>query len=66
MALIPPFFIDTVIAIGKQTGAGTSMQKQWIGTGFIYATFQKKNTVAKMFSGRVISFYTCHFKEIKI
>lgn len=40
MALIPPFFIDTVIAIGKQTGTGTSIQKQWIGTGFLYATFQ--------------------------
>lgn len=43
MALIPPFFIDTVIAIGKQTGAGGAIHKQWIGTGFIYATFQNVN-----------------------
>ena len=43
MALIPPFFIDTVIAIGKQTGTGASIHKQWIGTGFLYATFQNVN-----------------------
>jgi S1-C subfamily serine protease len=43
MALIPPFFIDTVIAIGKQTGTGASVRKQWIGTGFLYATFQNIN-----------------------
>ncbi len=43
MALIPPFFIDTVIAIGKQIGAGASMRKQWIGTGFIFATFKNIN-----------------------
>ncbi|CAM4273116.1 S1 family peptidase [Zobellia nedashkovskayae] len=43
MALIPPFFIDTVIAIGKQTGTGSSIHKQWIGTGFLYGTFQNVN-----------------------
>jgi S1-C subfamily serine protease len=43
MALIPPFFIDTVIAIGKQTGTGAAIRKQWIGTGFLYATFQNVN-----------------------
>lgn len=43
MALIPPFFIETVIAIGKQTGTGAATQKQWIGTGFIYATFKNVN-----------------------
>ncbi|WP_047419575.1 serine protease [Cellulophaga sp. Hel_I_12] len=43
MALIPPFFIDTVIAIGKQTGTDAAIRKQWIGTGFIYGTFQNVN-----------------------
>ena len=43
MALIPPFFIDTVIAIGKQVGTGKATRKQWTGTGFIYATFQNVN-----------------------
>jgi hypothetical protein len=43
MALIPPFFIDTVVAIGVQTGSGAAIQKRWIGTGFIFATFQNVN-----------------------
>ena len=43
MALIPPFFIDTVIAIGKQTKVRGRIHKKWIGTGFIYGTFQNTN-----------------------
>jgi len=43
MALIPPFFIDTVIAIGKQTRVRDHFHKKWIGTGFIYGTFQDDN-----------------------
>jgi len=43
MALIPPFFIDTVVAIGRQTTQGASVKKHWIGTGFLYATFQQVN-----------------------
>lgn len=33
MALIPPFFLDTVVAIGT---ANTKGEKSWIGTGFLY------------------------------
>ena len=43
MALIPPFFIDTVVAIGRQVGEGANTRTNWIGTGFIYATFQQIN-----------------------
>jgi len=39
MALIPPFFIDCVVAIGIQTNNNGSIQKKWIGTGFLYAKF---------------------------
>ena len=40
MALIPPHFMDTVVAIGIEV----SNRKAWIGTGFLYAHFlEKKN-----------------------
>lgn len=35
MALIPPKFLDAVIAIGK--GGGEGIEPIWIGTGFLYA-----------------------------
>lgn len=33
MALLPPFFLDTVVAIGEGDDAS---KRQWIGSGFIY------------------------------
>lgn len=36
MALIPPFFMDCVVAIGVQTTQNGTVQKNWIGTGFLY------------------------------
>ncbi|ATN06574.1 hypothetical protein CRN76_14755 [Chryseobacterium indologenes] len=39
MALIPPFFLDCVVGIGIINGT----DKQWIGTGFLFANF-KENT----------------------
>jgi S1-C subfamily serine protease len=36
MALIPPFFFDCVVAIGKQNPDGS---KLWIGTGFLFGKF---------------------------
>jgi S1-C subfamily serine protease len=32
-AFIPPFFLDCVVAIGKDTGGG---RKQWVASGFLY------------------------------
>lgn len=39
MALIPPFFIDCVVAIGIHIDNNGTIQKKWIGTGFLYAKF---------------------------
>ena len=47
MALIPPFFIDTVIAIGKEINQGGLNKKHWIGTGFLFGTFQGMMHLAK-------------------
>lgn len=33
MALLPPFYLDTVVAIGTDDDTG---QRRWIGTGFLY------------------------------
>lgn len=33
MALLPPFFLDTVVAIGV---GDDPLKRQWIGTGFVY------------------------------
>lgn len=35
MALIPPFYLDCVVAIGKQIASS----KHWIGTGFLFGLF---------------------------
>ncbi|HOY04680.1 MAG TPA: serine protease [Saprospiraceae bacterium] len=39
MALIPPFFIDCVVAIGLQTTQNGNPTKSWIGTGFLFGNF---------------------------
>lgn len=36
MALIPPFFLDCVVAIGIDAGEG---ERQWIASGFLYGHF---------------------------
>ncbi len=36
MALIPPFFLDCVVAIGKQSAKG---ERLWIASGFLYAYY---------------------------
>lgn len=41
MALIPPFFLDCVVAIGTKNHDET---KNWIGTGFLLGRFFKKKT----------------------
>lgn len=41
MALIPPFFLDCVVAIGFLAGDGS---KQWTASGFLYGDFVKKAT----------------------
>ena len=40
MALIPPFFLDTVVAIGIGDNPNN---RHWIGTGFIYGNLAGKN-----------------------
>ena len=40
MALIPPFFLDCVVAIGTLNENG---EKIWIGTGFLIGKFMKQN-----------------------
>ena len=44
MALLPPFFLDTVVAIGI---GDTPTKRHWIGTGFIYGNFIGKNDKSK-------------------
>lgn len=39
MALLPPFTLDTVVAIGVGADPG---KRQWVGTGFIYGKFAKE------------------------
>lgn len=39
MALIPPFFIDCVVAIGSRNPNG---EKRWIGTGFLVGRYHKE------------------------
>ncbi len=41
MALIPPFFLDCVVAIGTQNKDGN---KQWIGTGFLFGQFKRQRS----------------------
>lgn len=43
MALIPPFFINSVVAIGKTIGTAPAVKKRWVGTGFLFGTFQNVN-----------------------
>lgn len=38
MALLPPFFLDCVVAIGIDAADGS---KQWVASGFLYGTFQR-------------------------
>src|SRR5688572_30582680 len=44
MALIPPFFLDCVVAIGfPKTGSGP----QWAASGFLYAEFKSEDDQGK-------------------
>lgn len=43
MALIPPFFLSTVSAIGQLTQSGVA----WIGTGFLYGDLQREKVDGK-------------------
>lgn len=40
MALIPPFFMDCVVAIGADDNKG---KRKWIASGFLYGTYAAKN-----------------------
>ncbi|GAH35420.1 unnamed protein product, partial [marine sediment metagenome] len=39
MALLPPFFLDAVVALGV---GDDPAKRQWIGTGFLYGLFEKR------------------------
>lgn len=39
MALIPSFFIDSVVAIGIENKVNDKTEKKWIGTGFLFGKF---------------------------
>ena len=39
MALIPPFFLDAVVALGV---GDDPAKRRWIGTGFLYGLFEKQ------------------------
>ncbi|MDN5199932.1 serine protease [Fulvivirgaceae bacterium BMA10] len=39
MALIPPFFMDCVVAIGIESNVNGKTEKHWIGTGFLFGKF---------------------------
>lgn len=43
MALIPPFFLDCVVAIGVENPSDQNNPIKWIGTGFLVGRFFKKN-----------------------
>jgi hypothetical protein len=40
MAILPPFFLDTVVAIGV---GDDPAKRDWIGTGFLYGALDKKS-----------------------
>jgi len=40
MAILPPFFLDTVVAIGV---GDDPAERDWIGTGFLYGALDKKS-----------------------
>lgn len=42
MALIPPFFIDCVVAIGVENESNGEYIKSWIGTGFLFGMLSVK------------------------
>ena len=42
MALIPPFFLDCVVAIGVENPSDQNNPIKWIGTGFLVGRFFKK------------------------
>jgi len=44
MALIPPFFIDCVVAIGIETKQNDKPIKKWIGTGFLFGKYLSSNS----------------------
>jgi hypothetical protein len=46
MALIPPFFLDTVVALGTVNEQG---QTNWVGTGFLYGKFISKEGENKLY-----------------
>jgi S1-C subfamily serine protease len=46
MALIPPFFLDCVVAIGFDTAKG---ERQYVATGFLYGNFFKKDGEQKLY-----------------
>ncbi|MFT4663282.1 MAG: S1-C subfamily serine protease [Polaribacter sp.] len=41
MALIPPFFMDTVVAMGIQQSVNGKVKKTWVGTGFLFGQYVK-------------------------
>ena len=41
MALLPPFFLDCVVALGSDDEHG---KKQWVASGFLYGEFQAKTS----------------------
>lgn len=43
MALIPPFFLDCVVAIGIENPSNLHNPIKWIGTGFLVGRFFKKD-----------------------
>lgn len=52
MALIPPFFIDCVVAIGIETTHQGKPTKKWIGTGFLFGKHLSTNAENKQKSYR--------------
>jgi S1-C subfamily serine protease len=47
MALIPPFFLDCVVAIGFDTAKG---ERQYVATGFLYGNFLKQDGEKKHYN----------------
>ena len=43
MALIPPFFMDCVVALGQDAIVNGKKTKHWIGTGFLVGHFVEAN-----------------------
>ena len=46
MALIPPFFLDTVAAIGQVAGGGSI---EWTASGFLYGEYMETNAQGKQY-----------------